>query len=569
MNTFIINASFLAKALLTLALIAFSYSTLPLTASAQYYSTFDYDEYYDDLIYDKEPSVWSVTPSTARQGEEVVVRGSFGTEQGRVTIGNKTAKITLWTSSSIYVIVPADLKEGKTNITVSNKRGSKESLQIYVEEGPVITKVYPTDVVPGITEIGIQGRNFGNSRTWTDNPDTEIYIGNLRVESAAWSDTYISFTVPENITKSGRIEITIDGLKMSPIQFTVKGAQSAKDKKKSSKSKDKTTATTSSTPNDPMFSKQYYFKQLNVLDGWKHQGRADGITVAVIDDGVYVNHPDLKSSIWKNPKEVVGNGIDDDKNGYIDDIYGWDFVSEEAEMSTRGTHGTAVAGIIAAQSNNGIGISGMAPGAKIMPLIACDSRTGCATADVVAAINYAVKNGAKVINLSLGSQGTTNYTNQYDAAINSARQAGVIVIAAAGNGDTEGGNGQNLTQIPVSPVCNGIDKFSIIGVAGLDEQSEWVSWSNYGGCVDVAAPAIKIVTTTNPNHNDGYEYGYEDGTSFAAPMASALAALMIAQKPTITVSELVTVMRADAYNDKNYQKLLGGGRIDFAETLKP
>ncbi len=96
-----------------------------------------------------------------------------------------------------------------------------------------------------------------------------------------------------------------------------------------------------------------------------------------------------------------------------------------------------------------------------------------------------------------------------------------------------------------------------------------MSWSNYGGCVDVAAPAIKIVTTTNPNHNDGYEYGYEDGTSFAAPMASALAALMIAQKPTITVSELVTVMRADAYNDKNYQKLLGGGRIDFAETLKP
>jgi len=535
---------------------------LPAMSFAQYYDDSYWDDYQADNIYDNEPSVYSVSPSNAQVGEEVRISGSFGLNQGRVKIDGENAKITEWFSSAIYVIVPDDADEGRTKVQVFNKRGDSDSVEIYVLAGPEITSVYPTDVVPGISQIQIVGKNFGNSSVWQYGADTEIFIRDQKITNASWSDTLISFYIPDNIDKSGNIEITIKGIDLPPVRYTVKKEESSSSRSSADK------AVLAEEPNDEFFDKQYYVQQMKVRGGWAYQDNARGVTVAVIDDGVYINHPDLKSSIWKNTKEIVGNGLDDDNNGYVDDVFGWDFVSEEAEMSTRGTHGTAVAGIIAATKNNRIGISGLAPGVKIMPLIACDERIGCPVDDVVEAINYAVKNGADVINLSLGSQGTTRYTNQYDAAINNARNMGVVVVASAGNGDIEGGNGQNLAQIPVSPVCNGSQNFTVIGVAGLNEQNDWLDWSNYGDCVDVAAPAMSIITTLNPFFEDDYEYGYMDGTSFSAPMVSALAALMIAQDPGLSVGDLVRRMRTAAHNRSDYNNLLGSGWVDFEAALQ-
>ncbi len=145
-----------------------------------------------------------------------------------------------------------------------------------------------------------------------------------------------------------------------------------------------------------------------------------------------MNHPDLRDDIWTNQKEIGGNGKDDDNNGYIDDTYGWNFISDTKDMTPTGSHGTMVAGIIGAVKNNSTGISGIASGVKLMSLIAYDSSGGCQVDAVTKAIKYAADNGANIINLSLGTSGATNYTDKYNDVICYAYNKGVVVVASAG-----------------------------------------------------------------------------------------------------------------------------------------
>ena len=276
---------------------------------------------------------------------------------------------------------------------------------------------------------------------------------------------------------------------------------------------------------------QKYLKTINIEALWEKYKQANQkeVVVAVIDDGVYVNHEDLNTSIWFNQEEVLGDGEDNDKNGYIDDFRGWNFVEDSQYIKEYGSHGTNVAGVIAAKRDNNLGIGGIASNVKIMPLVACDS-SGCITKNVTSAIRYAVDNGAKVINLSLTTNGAVAYTAEYDDAIKYANDHNVLVVAASGNGDVSGGAGYDLGVFPQSPICNNLSNKlnAVIGVAASTINGKYrTDWTNYGTCIDVYAPGENILTTASPIYSDNKKYAYVSGSSFSAPIISGIAAVLM------------------------------------------
>ncbi len=319
-----------------------------------------------------------------------------------------------------------------------------------------------------------------------------------------------------------------------------------------------------STLNDTYAKYQYYFYTINMGELWGMTTGSPNVVVAVIDDGVYLNHPDLKENVWQNKDEIRGNGKDDDNNGYADDYYGWNFFDNSPEMTVKGKHGTMVAGIIGAKGNNGIGVAGIAWNIKIMPLIACND-VYCDRDAVVKSIKYAVDNGADVINLSLGSVGThTQLYDAYNEVIKYAYDRNVVVVAAAGNGDIESGFGKDLADFPVSPVCNEFGD-QIIGVASTKKSvDELTRWSNYGGCSQVSAPGEEILSTAPLNMSDyTVEYDFGDGTSFSAPIVSGVAALIRSLNRKISNYEIINLINksgeGSAYTKRiNVNLLLSG-----------
>lgn len=291
--------------------------------------------------------------------------------------------------------------------------------------------------------------------------------------------------------------------------------------------------------NDPLSTKQGYSSAYNLSKG-------KGVVIAVIDSGVWQSHPELKDSNWINSKEIPGNGIDDDKNGYIDDYFGWNFVDDDANMSPKSNHGTMVAGIIAAQRDD-VGTEGIAPDSKIMSLIVCD-EIGCKMQSIINAIKYAVDNGANIINLSLGKKGYLGYSSLYDSSIKYAYDNNVLVVASAGNGDVDsfGQLGQNLNFIKGSPVSNDVDGINmVVGVGStLHSSSDKTKWSNFGDLyVDVWVAGENIVSTAAPNYSDGYGYDSGNGTSFSAPIVSGVAAMLISVKPNLKLFEIIDILK--------------------------
>ncbi len=252
----------------------------------------------------------------------------------------------------------------------------------------------------------------------------------------------------------------------------------------------------------------------NVVPAWE-VAQGEGVIVAVADTGIDINHEDLKENIWVNGGEVPGNDIDDDGNGFIDDINGWNFYDDTADVSVYETvygedHGTHIAGIIAAVKDNGKGIAGVAPKAKILPLKVFQDGKAY-TSDIIEAIDYTEKNGAKVFNCSWGSA----YENP--ALKEAIEQSGMLFVCAAGN------SGIDIDQNPVYPAAFTSD--NVISVASLTRTGGLASSSNYGQIsVDVAAPGEGIVSTV-----PGNGYGMKNGTSMAAALVSGEAALVISK----------------------------------------
>jgi subtilisin family serine protease len=251
-----------------------------------------------------------------------------------------------------------------------------------------------------------------------------------------------------------------------------------------------------------------------------------GVVVAVVDSGTRLDHPDLASNIWVNFGELPGNGVDDDRNGYVDDVHGVDLTTKSPvqDLSDGHGHGTHVAGTIAGASN-GRGIIGVAFRARIMTVKVLTAAGAGTTSAVAEGIRYAAANGARIINLSLG--GDTPDARVSDA-IAAAAAANVLVVCSAGN------SGRNVDAQPSYPVSFAFP--NLIGVASTaPEDGRQISgFSNFGRTtVALAAPGEEVLSTTN----DG-GYGYKSGTSMAAPHVSGVAALMAAAAPALSAADL-------------------------------
>ena len=336
-------------------------------------------------------------------------------------------------------------------------------------------------------------------------------------------------------------------------------------------------------PADTLLENQWYLKRIAADKAWDVANSSPQVVIAVIDTGIMVNHPDLTTNIWFNPKEIPGNKIDDDHNGYVDDINGWDFVNNTANVEPKFkpgyteagiNHGTIVAGILAAQGNNQIGIAGVTWNSQIMSLKALDDTGKADMKSVVKAINYAIDNGAKIINLSFVGTHSSAELNQ---AMARARQAGVVIVAAAGN-DLAGGEGQNLDKTPIYPACSDGAKGEnlVIGVAATGPLDAKASFSAYGRCIDLTAPGVSIFSTAYyapnvSNKFDKYYDGYWSGTSFAVPMVSATLALMMQANPTLRPDKLINLLlKSTDYNYSVNPKFigkLGRGRLNVQSAV--
>ncbi|NKB99473.1 MAG: S8 family serine peptidase [Pseudomonadales bacterium] len=340
-------------------------------------------------------------------------------------------------------------------------------------------------------------------------------------------------------------------------------------------------------PDDPYYSSQNSWQQgypdqwgLHAIgftdtddSAWNiENGIANPVIVAVLDTGLDYFHPDLDpANIWQNRAEI-DNGIDDDNNGYVDDILGWNFVEDNNNPWDFSSHGTHVAGIIGAASNNGQGVSGINWGVQIMALKVMNFTGRGRTVPLAGAIYYAVDNGAKVINLSLGAVDNSLIQKE---AIDYAHKNGVLVVVAAGNA--------NQDTAVVTPA--GLD--NVVTVAAVTPDGERAGFSNWGDAVDIAAPGVDILSLRARRTDlslvaglEGYEPGQAfvgqqnryyraTGTSFAAPFVSGAASLLYAQRPNISPVEVkrLILQSAQDIDTPGSDLNTGYGALDIQAAL--
>ncbi|WRH67211.1 MAG: S8 family peptidase [Planktothrix sp. GU0601_MAG3] len=327
------------------------------------------------------------------------------------------------------------------------------------------------------------------------------------------------------------------------------------------------------TPNDPLYTQLWGLNNtgqsggkadadIDAPEAWDIQKGNPNLVIGVIDSGVNYKHPDLVGNIWTNPGEIAENGIDDDQNGYIDDTRGWDFGDNDNNPMDVQGHGTHVAGTIAAKGNNGVGVTGVAWNAKIMPLkLTPDGVQIIRTSNAIKAVEYSMAKGVKLTN---NSWGVPAYSQALRNAIWFAgQQEGALFIAAAGNG---GSNqiGDNNDITPSYPASYNLP--NIISVAATDSTDARASFSNYGAkTVDLGAPGSGILSTTITEAG----YGLDSGTSMAAPHVTGAAALLWSQNPNLTAQQvkdklMQTTDPIFALNGKT----VSGGRLNINNALR-
>lgn len=304
-------------------------------------------------------------------------------------------------------------------------------------------------------------------------------------------------------------------------------------------------------PDVPDFggSNEWNLNAVNAPEAWEAGYTGDAVTVAVVDTGVDLDHPDLRSNVWENSSEIAGNGIDDDQNGFVDDVRGWDFAAGDNEPDDANGHGTHVAGSIAA-SLNGLGATGVAPEASVMPIRVLDAQGVGSGSDVASGIRYAAENGADIINLSFGGA----FSSTIRSAVQYAGQLGSLVVAAAGN---EG------AKAPTYPAGFSAEASHVISAGAHSASDQIASFSNTVGhseAVQVDGPGVDVFST----YVDG-GYATLNGTSMAAPHVAGVAALTLSANPQLTAPQLRTLIADGAQRTITGSDAVGG--IDAATTV--
>jgi subtilisin family serine protease len=307
-------------------------------------------------------------------------------------------------------------------------------------------------------------------------------------------------------------------------------------------------------PLDPYFAQQWALARessLGALTAWQ-QSTGAGAVVAVLDTGADLTHPDLDGALWTNPGEIPGNGIDDDHDGYVDDVHGVDLVNNDGDPTDDEGHGTHVAGIIAARAGNGIGGAGLAPGAQLMIVKVLDAHRSGTAAGLAEGIRYALAHGATIINTSVNGDGTSRPLQD---ALRQADAAGALVVASAGN------DGRDIDQDPSYPASYADP--SIVSVASESQGGMLSSFSNYGAqSVDIAAPGENILSTASTG-----DYELRSGTSMAAPFVSATLALMKSLRPELGGAALKAALLAGATPDGNLEGEVASGSLSAIGAL--
>ena len=320
-------------------------------------------------------------------------------------------------------------------------------------------------------------------------------------------------------------------------------------------------------PNDPSFSKQWSLDAINAVPAWGVRKGTHSLKIAVLDTGIDRTHPEFADNIWSNPREIAGDGIDNDANGYIDDTNGWDFTyNAPGTVRSNGDndptdghgHGTHVSGIIAAQGNNTTGMTGICWDAAIVPLkVVGDDGTGF-TSWMIAAVEYCVRNGIPVANASIGG---ASYSGFCKAAIDAAgTQGNLLFVAAAGN------NGTDNDSTPFYPAT--YDCPNIVSVASTTSSGAISSFSNRGiTSVDIAAPGSSI-TSTYPTGKSASGYISLSGTSMAAPMVAAVAALLHENRPEWGFADIKKTLLASVTPLTSLSgKVLSGGLVNAYQAM--
>lgn len=343
---------------------------------------------------------------------------------------------------------------------------------------------------------------------------------------------------------------------------------------------------TAAVPNDPLLSEQWHLSNtgqsiflsgpgvagadISVFDAWDLTKGSPNVIIAVIDTGVDLEHPDLSDNIWVNPNEIPNNGLDDDANGFIDDVSGWDFGEGDNNADDSEGHGTAVAGLIGATGNNGVGVSGVNWTVGILPLKIADRFGSLSTAAIISSHDYAtlmIEQGHNIVasNNSYGGYNQSFYANAptgFDAerdAIERFIDAGGTFVAAAGN-ESHDNDDPQFTSFPATYNIPGL-----ISVAATDNNDGLAGYSNYGAStVDIGAPAVDTYTTRN---GGGYEYF--NGTSAASPVVAGVVGLIKAYKPNASPVEIREALLNSSDPIPSLQgKVVSGGRLNALRALQ-
>lgn len=327
-------------------------------------------------------------------------------------------------------------------------------------------------------------------------------------------------------------------------------------------------------PDDPDTAQQYYLDNINAWAAWGITTGSHDIKIAIVDDGCRVTHPDLIANIWINPGEIAGNSIDDDGNGYIDDVSGWDAADEDndpnvllsppaiwGEMAF--THGTHCSGLAAGTTNNGIGIAAVSYNVSLIPIktVTDASWIPISIETPAEGVDYAIAAGAHIVSMSFGGEQASGFAT-LETLINAGHDLGIIFVAAAGNnGDGSGGLGTpNAINYPAGFT-------NVLAVGATDQNDVKPGFSQYGDWIDVMAPGVGIYSTlawSSP-------YGNQDGTSMACPIVAGAIGLLKSYQPFATKEQIISCLKLGCDNidsvNPAYVDSMGSGRINVYNSL--
>ncbi len=336
------------------------------------------------------------------------------------------------------------------------------------------------------------------------------------------------------------------------------------------------------TPNDPMIADQWYLDNINAYSAWDTSVGSKDVIVAIMDTGIDLDHPDLVDNIWINKGEIPGDGIDNDGNGYVDDVNGYDFINSDHDPrpdihssfdEEAISHATVIAGIIGAKSDNSKGMAGINWDVQLMSLRILDNMGVGDSFAANKAIEYAVDNGADIVNVSF-----TGFAHDpvFREALKKAYEAGVLVVAAVGNSED---GGIDVDEDKIYPACYGenAEHDWILGVASSDQENNKSAFSNYGlQCTDISAPGENIFSTVYQDDQwldfkDDYYLNGWSGTSMAVPMVAGAAALLKGAYPTLTPAEIKAILQISVsplISSGASKGKVGSGLLNIAKAIQ-